>query len=234
MRRRASFSLVLLLALVLCAACPSPATPTSRVTPTSRATQTSSATPASSATPTSSAVSTVAPVCEFFGTRFVPFAGWRVEEHRDASEPISRVSLDGYVGTHRVLVSIIPRELRASAPATPTSQASAYFTSLRAGMTDWTDVSVGQFDAPGRSYPVAFGKRLVKGPLPPLDTEQHDTVLLVFPSDFPAGRYFYVFFWTDIHTVGEKANDLGQLRTLIDSFEVRSPPVAGAASRGCA
>ena len=212
MRRRASFSLVLLLALVLCAACPSPGSLPSRGTPSLAAETT----------------------CEYFGTRFIPFRGWKVEEHTQAGEPIGRVSLDGYVGSHKVLVSIIPRELRASTAATPTAQAAAYFSSLRAGMTDWTDVTVGQFDAPGRSYPVAFGKRLVKGPLPPLDTEQHDTVLLMFPSDFPAGRYFYVFFWTDIHIVGEQPNNLGELRVLLDSFEVRSPPVAGAASRGCA
>lgn len=223
MRRRASSSLVLLLAAVLCAACPAPAAPVSNATPPS-------------ATPSSTAASTVAgaPACEFFGTRFVPFPTWHVEEHREAGEPVSRVSLDGFVGTHHVLVSLIPRELRASAAATPTDQADAYFRGLRSGMTDWTDVSVGRFDAPGRSYPVAFGKRLVKGPLPLLDTEQHDTVLLVFPNDFPAGRYFYVFFWTDIHLVGERPNDLGELRTLLDSFEVKAPPVAGAPSRGCA
>ena len=223
MRRRASSSLVLLLALVFCTACPSSAAPTS------------SATPTSNATPASSVASTAAgaTVCEFFGTRFVPFAGWRVEEHSEVGEPISRVSLDGYVGTHHVLVSIIPRELRTSVAPTPSAQAAAYFSSLRAGMTDWTDVSVGQFDAPGRSYPVAFGRRLVKGSLPLFDTEQHDTVLLVFPNDFPAGRYFYVFFWTDIHFVGERPNNLGELRILLDSFEVRSPPVVGAASRGC-
>jgi hypothetical protein len=175
-----------------------------------------------------------APACEFFGTRFVPFPKWHVEEHREVGEPISRVSLDGYVGTHHVLVSIIPRELRASVAATPSGQAAAYFSSLRSGMTDWTDVTVGQFDAPGRSYPAAFGRRLVKGSLPLFDTEQHDTVLLVFPADFPAGRYFYVFFWTDIHFVGEQPNNLGELRILLDSFEVRSPPVAGAVSPGCA
>ena len=100
-------------------------------------------------------------------------------------------------------------------------------------MTDWTDVSETRFEAPARSYPVIFGRRIVRGPLPPLDTEQHDTVLLYFPDDFPNGRYFYVFFWTDIHTVGERANDLAELRTLVDSFEVRSSPV-GATSRGCA
>ena len=222
MRRRASSSLVLLLALVLCA-CPSPAALTS-ATPTATATSTSATTQTAA----------VGPVCEFFGTRFVPFAGWRVEEHRDAGEPVSRVSLDGLVGTHRILVSIIPRELRTSVALTPTAQAAAYFSSLRAGMADWTDVTVGQFDAPGRSYPVAFGRRLVKGPVSALDTEQHDTVLLVFPNDFPVGRYFYVFFWTDIHVVGASPNNLGELRILLDSFEVRSPPVAGAASRGCA
>jgi hypothetical protein len=218
MRRRASSSLLLLLALVVCAACPSRATP------------------ASGATSAPSAARTVAvgSACDFFGTRFVPLQGWKVEEHREAGEPLSRVSLDGYVGTHHVLASIIPRELRTSAAPTPAAQAETYFRSLRSGMTDWSDVSQGQFDAAGRSYPVVFGRRLVKGPLPPLDTEQHDTVLLFFPADFPSGRYFYVFFWTDTHVVGAKPNDLVELRALLDTFEVRSPPVPGAASRGCA
>jgi hypothetical protein len=140
--------------------------------------------------------------CEFFGARFVPLQGWKVEEHRQAAEPLSRVGLDGYVGTHHVLVSIIPREIRATAESTPAGQSQQYFRSLRSGMTDWTNVSETRFEAPARSYPVVFGRRLVRGPLPPLDTEQDDTVLLYFPDDFPSGRYFYVFFWTDIHGVG--------------------------------
>src|SRR5258705_185052 len=90
MRRRASSSLVLLLALVLCSACPSPGALPSRGTPSLAAETT----------------------CEYFGTRFTPFRGWTVEEHKQAGEPVSRVSLDGYVGSHKVLVSIIPRELR--------------------------------------------------------------------------------------------------------------------------
>jgi hypothetical protein len=212
MRPRASSSLVLLLALVLCAACPSSAVPISSTGPSPAA----------------------ASACEFFGTRFVPFPGSKVEEHREVSEPLSRVSLDGYEGTHHVLVSIIPREMRATAEPTSAAQAAQYFRSLRAGMTDWTDASESRFEAPARSYPVTFGRRLVRGPLPPLDTEQDDAVLLYFPDDFPAGRYFYVFFWTDIHVVGEQPNVLAGLKTLVDSFEVRSPPVVGAASRGCA
>jgi hypothetical protein len=212
MRRPASFRLLLALALLLCTACPSPTSPTS------------------SATPGAAAGAT----CEFFGTRFVPFQGWTVQEHREAGEPLSRVSLDGYVGTHHVLVSIIPREMRASAESTSGGQSQEYFRSLRSGMTDWTDVSETRFEAPARSYPVVFGRRRVRGPLPPLDTQQDDTVLLYFPDDFPAGRYFYVFFWTDIHGVGETPNDLEALRTLVDSFEIKSAPVVGATSRGCA
>jgi hypothetical protein len=210
MRRPASFSLGLLLAALFCTACPSLATPSPSAAPTAAAGQ----------------------VCEFFGTRFVPRPGWKVEEHREASEPLSRVSLDGNVDTHHVLVSIIPREMRATVEATSTAQADQYFRSLRAGMTDWTNVSESKFQSPARAYPVIFGRRLVRGPLPPLDTQQDDTVLLYFPDDFPQGRYFYVFFWTDIHVVGERPNDLAELRALVDSFEIRSSPV-GAASRGC-
>ncbi len=150
MQRRASFSLVLLLALVLCAACPASALPISGTTPSPAA----------------------ASACEFFGTRFISFSGWRVEEHRESSEPLSRVSLDGYEGTHHVLVSIIPREMRAAEP-TSAAQAAQYFRSLRAGMTDWTNVSESRFEAPARSYPVAFGRRLVRGPLPPLVLDGH-------------------------------------------------------------
>src|SRR5712691_8079843 len=212
MRRPASFSLLLALALLVCTACPSPTSPTSSATPGVA----------------------VGATCEFFGTRFVPFQGWNVQEHREAGEPLSRVSLDGYVGAHHVLVSIIPREMRASAESTSAGQSQQYFRSVRSGMTDWTDVNETRFDAPARSYPVMFGRRLVRGALPPLDTQQDDTVLLYFPDDFPAGRYFYVFFWTDIRGVGEKPNDLEGLRTLVDSFEIKSAPVVGAASRGCA
>lgn len=174
-----------------------------------------------------------AQACEFFGARFVPRPGWKVEEHREASEPVSRVTLDGYVGTHHVLVSIIPREMRATGDATLASQAEQYFRSLRSAMKDWTDVSEARFESPARPYPVTFGRRVVRGPLPPLETAQDDTVLLYFPDDFPRGRYFYVFFWTDIHAVGEPPNDLAELRALVDSFEIRSSPV-GTASPGCA
>ncbi len=210
MRRLASSSLRLVLAAFLCSACPSPATPSPSAPPTAAA----------------------QPGCNFFGTHFVPRGGWKVEEHREASEPISRVTLDGNVGTHHVLVSIIPRELRSTGDPTPASQADQYFRSLRSAMADWTDVSESRFESPARPYPVIFGRRLVRGPLPPLDTEQDDTVLLYFPDDFPRGRYFYVFFWTDIHGVGEKPNDLAELRALVDSFEVRSSPV-GAPSGRC-
>lgn len=221
MRRRASFSFVLLIALVLCAACPSqvvqPPSPTRGVVPTQSVTQTAGA----------------GQVCEFFGARFVVQRSWKVEEHRVATEPLSRVSLDGLVGTHRVLVSLIPRELRGPAESTAAGQAEQYFRGLRSSIADWTEVSESRFVSPARPYPVTFGRRLVRGPLPALDTEQHDTVLLYFPDDFPSGRYFYVFFWTDVHVVGERPGDHAELRMLVDSFEIRSSPV-GAASRGCA
>jgi hypothetical protein len=99
-------------------------------------------------------------------------------------------------------------------------------------MQTWTDVSESSLDAPTRSYPVLFGRELVRGSVAGLDTQQDSTVLLYFPDDFPRGRYFYVFFWTDIHAVGAQSGTLDELRTLVDSFEIRSSP-AGAASKGC-
>lgn len=225
MRRRASFSFVLLVALVLCAACPSQVVPPPSATQGFVPTQN---VPTQSVTQTAGA----GQVCEFFGARFVVQRGWKVEEHRVATEPLSRVSLDGIVGTHRVLVSLIPRELRGPAEPTAAGQAEQYFRGLRSSMTDWTEVSESRFVSPARPYPVTFGRRLVRGPLPALDTEQHDTVLLYFPDDFPSGRHFYVFFWTDVHVVGERPGDHAELRRLVDGFEIRSSP-AGAASRGC-
>ncbi len=210
MRRRASSSLLLLGALALGTACPAPVPP------------------AASATSSVAAVRS----CEFFGTRFAAPSDWKVEEHREAGEPIGRVSLDGRLGTHHILVSIIPRALRASADPTPASQAQSYFQSLRAGVPDWTDVQETRFEAPARSYPVMLGRALVRGPLPPLDTDQHNTVLLYFPDDFPRGRYFYVFFWTDIHAVGAQPESLDGLRSLVDSFVIDASPL-GAPTTGC-
>jgi len=157
--------------------------------------------------------------------------GWQVEEHREAGEALSRVDLTGRVGTHQILASIIPREIRSSADPTKTSQTAAYFQALRSAMT-WTDVSDSTFQAPARTYPVLFGTEIVHGPISALDSQQDNTVLLYFPDDFPLGRYFYVFFWTDIHSVGSQPGTLEDLKTLVDSFEVRASPV-GAPSKGC-
>jgi len=169
------------------------------------------------------------PSCEFFGARFVKPTGWTVEEKREPGEPISRVALVGRVGTHQILLSIIPRELRSSAAADKKSQTEAYFHALRAALPSWTNVSESSSEAPARSYPVLFGTDFMRG----IVTTQYDnTVLLYFPDDFPKGRYFYVFFWTDIHFDGERSESLGELRTVVDSFDIRTSP-AGAPSPGC-
>jgi hypothetical protein len=212
MRRRASSSLVLLLALVLCAACPAPASP--------------------AASPT--AVGAAGTACEYNGARFVPLAGWKVEEHRLPGEPLSRISIAGQIGSHATLVSIIPREMRTSGEPTRDSQTQQYFQGLRSSFgTRWTDIREDTFVAPARRYPVLFSRERVSGALPLLHRVHDNVILLYFPDDFPAGRYYYVFFWTDIHAEGDQPNSLTELRTLVDSFEIRSSPV-GAPSRGCA
>ena len=153
-----------------------------------------------------------------------------MEERREAGEPISRVELAGNVATQQILLSIIPRELRTASPDKK-SQADAYFRGLRSAMTAWTNVDEATFQSPARSYPVLFGTERVRGSFPGLDTQQDSTVLLYFPDDFPKGRYFYVFFWTDIHGVGDSAVALDELRALVDGFEVRAAPTT--ASQGC-
>ena len=168
--------------------------------------------------------------CDFFGTHFVKPAGWSAEEKRETSEPIPRVTLSGGVGTHQILLSIIPRELRSSAAADKAGQADAYFRGLRSALPDWTDVSQDVFDPSGRGYPVLFGTALVKGLI---TTQQDNVVLLYFPDHFPKGRYFYVFFWTDIHTESARPVALDELRGIVESFEITSSPL-GAASKGCA
>ena len=163
----------------------------------------------------------------------MPLAGWKVEEHRLPGEPLSRISIAGQLGSHATLVSIIPREMRTTGEPSKDSQAAQYFQGLRSTFgTRWTDVSEDTFVAPARVYPVLFARELIRGPLPPLNQVHDNTVLLYFPDDFPAGRYFYVFFWTDIHAEGAQPNSLTELRTLVDSFEIKSSPV-GAPSRGC-
>lgn len=157
--------------------------------------------------------------------------GWKVEEEKEAGEPIGRASLSGTAATHRILLSIIPRTQRAGS-TDKKSQTDVYYQGLRAGITEWTDVGESSFQSPARTYPVLYGTRLVKGALPPLDTQQDDLVLLYFPDDFPQGGYFYVFFWTDIHAIGDRPVELTELRSIVDSFAIRSSPTT--ASKGCA
>jgi hypothetical protein len=191
----------------------------------------SSTAPSPSAGATSSATGS-GQVCEFFGARFIALPGYKVEEQREAGEPISRVSLSGREGTHGVLVSIIPRELGTSAEATKAGQTRAYFQALRSAFTNWTDVEERTFQAPARTYPVLFSRERVAGPLPGLGQQHDNAVLLYFPDDFPKDRYFYVFFWTDVHGVDGQPLALSGLQTLVDSFSIKSSP-AGAPSKGC-
>jgi hypothetical protein len=90
-------------------------------------------------------------------------------------------------------------------------------------------VSESAFETPARKYPVLFGRDVVQGAVV---LAYDNTVLLYFPDDFPRGRYFYVFFWTDIHPVSGESGTLDQLKALVDSFEVKASPL-GAVSKGC-
>jgi len=212
-------SLHVLVALVLAACIPPSSTAPSPTAPSPTAAATPSATGSGQ-------------VCEFFGTRFIQLPGYKVEEQREAGEPISRVSLSGREGAHGVLVSIIPRELGTSAEATKAGQTRAYFQALRSAFTKWTDVEERTFQAPARTYPVLFSRERVAGLLPGLEQQHDNAVLLYFPDDFPKDRYFYVFFWTDVHGVDGQPLALRGLQTLVDSFSIKSPP-AGAPSKGC-
>jgi hypothetical protein len=206
MRRRASFSLVLL-ALVVAAACVLPVPVASKAPPGA--------------------------VCEFFGARFAPPVGWQVEEKRETTEPVGRAALTGWIGKHLILLSIIPRELRTqTGEPTVASQAQLYFRSLRAALeSGWTDVQETRFDSPARSYPVLVSRTPPSGPLPARQTQQENAILLYFPDDFPRGRYFYVFFWTDTHPAEEEPASLTELRNIVDSFTVNATPTT--ASKGC-
>ena len=171
--------------------------------------------------------------CEYIGARFVPPVGWTVKEESDG-EPISRITLTGWSGGHEILASVFAREIRPSAERIPSEQARAYFQKFRAATTDqpWTDFIETTFEDAGHIYPALGYRERVPGPVPALDVQQDTMVLLFFPNDFPAGGYFYPFFWTDTHLASAPSGSLEELRALVGSFSVKSSPV-GAPAKGC-
>ena len=185
--------------------------------------------PASSATPTPAPGSS----CEYIGARFIPPSGWTVKEESDG-EPISRITLSGWSGSHEVLASIFAREILPSAERTPSDQARAYFQKFRAATTaqPWTDIIETSFEDAGHTYPALAYRERTPGAIPALDVQQDTVVLLVFPNDFPAGDYFYPFFWTDTHLASAPTGSLADLQALVASFSIKSSPV-GASSKGC-
>lgn len=171
--------------------------------------------------------------CEYIGTRFVPPTGWAVKEESDG-EPLARITLSGWSGGHEVLASFFAREILSSAERTPSSQARAYFQKFRAATSSqpWTDIVETSFEDAGHTYPALGYRERMPGAVSALDVQQDTIVLLVFPSDFPAGGYFYPFFWTDTHLASAPTASLAELQALVASFSVRSSPV-GAPSKGC-
>ena len=171
--------------------------------------------------------------CEYIGTRFVPPSGWTVKEESDG-EPLARITLSGWSGSHEVFASFFAREVIATAPRTPADQARAYFQKFRAATSSepWTDIVETSFEDNGHVYPALRYRERVPGTVSTLDVHQDTTVLLVFPNDFPAGGYFYPFFWTDTHLASAPAGSLEDLRVLVGTFSVKASPV-GAKARGC-
>lgn len=183
----------------------------------------------------SSASPTPAPgtSCEYIGARFIPPSGWTVKEESDG-EPLSRITLSGWSGSHEILASVFARQILASAAPTRSDQARAYFQKFRAATVaqPWTDLIETSFEDAGRTYPALAYREHVPGAISALDVQQDTVVLLVFPGDFPAGGYFYPFFWTDTHLASVPSGSLAELHALVGSFSIKSSPV-GAPPKGC-
>jgi hypothetical protein len=171
--------------------------------------------------------------CEYIGAHFARPVGWTVKEESDG-EPLSRITLSGWSGTHEVLASFFAREVMPSAARTPSDQARAYFQKFRAATSDqpWTDIVETSFEDAGHTYPALAYRERVPAAISAMDVQQDTVVLLVFPADFPAGGYFYPFFWTDTHLASAPTGSLAELRALVGSFSVKSSPV-GAPAKGC-
>ncbi|MEK6206163.1 MAG: hypothetical protein AABM32_00825 [Chloroflexota bacterium] len=185
--------------------------------------------PASSPPPTPAPGSS----CEYIGARFTPPTGWAVKEESDG-EAIPRITLIGWSGSHEILASVFARKFVPSAEPTPSDQARAYFQKFRAATADqpWTDIIETSFEDAGHTYPALAYRERHPGAISALDVQQDTVVLLFFPNDFPAGGYFYPFFWTDTHLASAPSGSLGELRALVASFSIKSSPV-GAPSKGC-
>jgi hypothetical protein len=185
--------------------------------------------PASSTPPTPAGGTS----CEYIGAHFTPPSGWAVKEESDGT-PTSRITLIGSSGSHQILASLFARELLAAAQSTPSDQARAYFQRFRAATADqgFTDIVETSFEDAGHVYPALAYRERQPAAISALDVQQDTVVLLVFPNDFPAGGYFYPFFWTDTHLASAPSGSLEQLRALVASFSIKSSPVR-APSKGC-
>jgi hypothetical protein len=171
--------------------------------------------------------------CEYIGTQFTPPRGWTAKEESDG-EPLARITLTGWSGDHEILASFFTRETPSPPSRSHRRRLERIFQKFRAATADkgWTDIVEKSFEDGGRTYPALAYRDLQRGPVSALDTQQDTVVLLVFPNDFPAGGYFYPFFWTDTHLASAPTGSLAELQLLIRSFSVKSSPV-GARSRGC-
>jgi hypothetical protein len=171
--------------------------------------------------------------CEYIGARFIPPTGWTVKEESDG-EPISRITVSGWSGGHEILASFFAREVLPSADRTPTEQARAYFQKFRAATAKqpWTDFIETSFEDQGHTYPALGYRERMPAAVSALDVQQDTIVLLVFPNDFPAGGYFYPFFWTDTHLASAPTGSLADLQALVASFSVKASPL-GAPAKGC-
>jgi hypothetical protein len=212
----------LLAAAVMTVAC---APPSAVPAPTSPATSVPAASPTAAIIPGT---------CEYLGARFDLPRGFTAQEQREPGQPIARVTMQGELGRHAITVSIIPREVlpQAGVP-TPQDQTKLYFDLLRAAplAAQWTDVREAQYPGPRRTYPVLLARQRISAAA--VEGQEDHAVLLYLPEDLARGRYFYVFFWTDVHLAAEPPAPVKELERLVDSFTVLGPP-AGATARGCA
>lgn len=171
--------------------------------------------------------------CEFIGARFSVPAGFSVKEQRESREIVARATIEGKIGTHQILLDIIPKPVAGygNDPAAG-ALARAYFDALKASSvtTKWSGVTEGRYAGPKRSYPAIVG--VESGSSLGVATTYDNAILLYVPADLVRDGYFYSFFWTDIHLATDPRAPVTELEKLVDGFVVLGSPV-GAPARGC-